>query len=160
VEKLWINQSPRFQVEISIKEYISYMAIAGYSGTPLLKKLGLKEGLKVWVLHPPDNYFQLLEADISSQVCPPEEWPDWVQLFAANRADFEKGMQSLKAAYRKNPKLVIWVSWYKKSSGMATDLTEEVIRGYALKNGLVDVKVCAVSELWSGLKLVVPLSKR
>jgi len=136
------------------------MAIAGYSSTPLLKKLGLKEGLKVWVLHPPDNYFQLLEADISSQVCPPEEWPDWVQLFAANRSDFEKGMQSLKAAYRKNPKLVIWVSWYKKSSGMATDLTEDVIRGYALKNGLVDIKVCAVSELWSGLKLVVPLSKR
>jgi hypothetical protein len=136
------------------------MATAGYSGTPLLKKLGLKEGLKVRLLHAPDNYFQLLEADISFQVCPPEEWPDWVHLFAANRRDFEEGMRSLKPAYRKNPKLVIWVSWYKKSSGKATDLTEDVIRGYALQNGLVDIKVCAVSELWSGLKLVVPVSKR
>jgi hypothetical protein len=136
------------------------MATAGYSGTPLLKKLGLKEGLKLWLLHAPDNYFQLLEADISSQLCSPGEWPDWVHLFAADRRDFEKGMQSLKAAYRKNPRLVIWVSWYKKSSGKATDLTEDVIRGYALSNGLVDIKVCAVSELWSGLKLVVPLSKR
>jgi len=55
---------------------------------------------------------------------------------------------------------VIWVSWYKKSSGIATDVTEDVIRNYALKNNLVDVKVCAVSEVWSGLKLVVPLAKR
>lgn len=136
------------------------MPAAGYSGTPLLKKLGLKESQKIWLLHAPDNYFQLLEADISSQVCPPEEWPDWVHLFAASSDEFEKGMRSLKTAWRKNPRLVIWVSWYKKSSGRATDLTEDMIRGYALQNGLVDIKVCAVSELWSGLKLVVPVSKR
>jgi hypothetical protein len=136
------------------------MATTGYSSTPLLKKLGLKEGLKVRLLHAPENYFQLLQADISSQVGRPGEWPDWVHLFAANLRDFEKGMQSLKAAYRKNPRMVIWVSWYKKSSGMATDLTEDLIRGYALSNGLVDIKVCAVSGLWSGLKLVVPLNKR
>ena len=136
------------------------MPAAGYSGTPLLKKLGLKESLKIWLFDAPANYFQLLEADISSQVCPPEEWPDWVHLFAASRNDFEKGMRSLKAAWRKNPRLVIWVSWYKKSSGRATDLTEDMIRGYALQNGLVDIKVCAVSELWSGLKLVVPVNKR
>jgi hypothetical protein len=136
------------------------MSAAGYSGTPLLKKLGLKEDLKVWLLHAPDDYFQLLGADISAQVCPSGEWPDWVHLFAVNRHDFEKGMESLKAAWRKNPRLVIWASWYKKSSGKATDLTEDVIRGYALGNGLVDIKVCAVSELWSGLKLVVPVSKR
>ena len=136
------------------------MATAGYSGTPLLKKLGLKEGWKVWLLHAPDNYFHLLEVDISAQICPPEECPDWVHLFAAGRRDFEKGMQLLKPVWRKNPRLVIWVSWYKKSSGQATDLTEDAIRGYALQNGLVDIKVCAVSELWSGLKLVVPVSKR
>jgi hypothetical protein len=136
------------------------MATAGYSGTPLLKKLGLKEDQRVWLLHPPDNYFGLLEVDISAQVCGAEEVPDWVHLFAASRRAFEDGMRALKAVCRKNPRIVVWVSWYKKSSGMATDMTEDVIRGYALSNGLVDIKVCAVSELWSGLKLVVPLNKR
>ena len=69
-------------------------------------------------------------------------------------------MKALVPVIKKNYSLVIWVSWYKKSSGIKTDLTEDVIRDYALKNSLVDVKVCAVSEIWSGLKLVVPLSKR
>jgi len=136
------------------------MPTPGYSGTPLLKKLGLKEGLRVWLINPPDNYFQWLEADISAQVCSPKELPDWVHLFAPTQAAFGKGMQSLKAAYKKNPRLVIWVSWYKKISGIPTDLTEDIIRGYALQNGLVDIKVCAVSEQWSGLKLVVPVSQR
>jgi hypothetical protein len=112
----------------------------------------------VRLIHPPADYFQWLQADISPQLCSSKELPDWVHLFAANRSAFEKGMQSLKAL--KNPRLVIWVSWYKKSSGVPTDLTEDIIRGYALQNGLVDSKVCAVSEQWSGLKLVVPLSKR
>jgi hypothetical protein len=136
------------------------MATAGYSGTPLLKKLGLKEGQRIWLLHPPDDYFQLLEANISDQLCSPGECPDWAHLFAASRAIFVEGMRALTAASRKNPRIVIWVSWYKKSSGVATDLTEDVIRGFALENGLVDIKVCAVSDLWSGLKLVVPLNKR
>jgi hypothetical protein len=136
------------------------MATAGYSGTPLLKKLGVKEGLKVSLLHPPDDYFRLLETDISAQLCLPGDVPDLVHLFAASRKDFEEGMRSLKAAIRKNPRIVIWVSWYKKSSGIVSDVTEDVIRGYALSSGLVDIKVCAVSELWSGLKLVVPVSKR
>src|SRR5271167_2487041 len=112
------------------------MATAGYSGTPLLKKLGLKEGQRVWLLHLPDDYFHLLEADISSQVCGREEVPDWVHLFAADRHEFEEGMKALKAVCRKNPRIVIWVSWYKKSSGVASDMTEDVIRGYALSNGL------------------------
>lgn len=136
------------------------MATAGYSGTPLLKKIGLKPNLKVWLIHPPEDYFQLLEVDISTQVCSPVECPDWVHLFAANQAVFEKAMRSLAPVWKKNPRLTIWVSWYKKSSGIATDLTEDVIRGYALSNGLVDIKVCAVSDKWSGLKLVVPLNKR
>jgi hypothetical protein len=136
------------------------MATAGYSGTPLLKKLGLKEEQRVRLLHPPDDYFTWLAVDISGQLCTAGECPDWVHLFAASRAIFEQGMRSLGASIRKNPRIVIWVSWYKKSSGVATDLTEDMIRGFALENGLVDIKVCAVSELWSGLKLVVPLNKR
>jgi hypothetical protein len=86
--------------------------------------------------------------------------PDWIHLFAPTRKVFEKEMPAVLTACEKNRQLVVWVSWYKKSSGKATDLTEDVIRGYALANGLVDIKVCAVNEEWSGLKLVVPVSKR
>src|ERR1700722_12053965 len=105
------------------------MATAGYSGTPLLKKLGLKEGQRVRLLHPPDDYFTWLAVDISGQQCAAGECPDWVHLFAASRVIFEQGMRSLGASIRKNPRIVIWVSWYKKSSGVATDLTEDMIRG-------------------------------
>ena len=83
-----------------------------------------------------------------------------MHLFAASRKDLEKGMAALKPLWSKHTGLVIWVSWYKKSSGVATDLTENMVRDYALQNGLVDIKVCAVSPQWSGLKLVVPLKKR
>lgn len=72
----------------------------------------------------------------------------------------EKALNQLKKTCKQNPRLVIWVSWYKKSAGIPTDLTENEVREYALKNELVDIKVCAVSEIWSGLKLVVPLNKR
>lgn len=136
------------------------MPIAGYSGTPLLKKLGVKADWKLRLIGTPEGYLDWLEADISGQLCPARDIPDWVHLFAVNRRDFEREMKVLTPVWRKNTAVVIWVSWYKKSSGMATDLTEDVIRGYALANGLVDIKVCAVSEQWSGLKLVVPLNKR
>lgn len=75
-------------------------------------------------------------------------------------------MKKLKAFCKKNPTVMIWISWYKKSAlrqaqgKLSTDVTEDVIRNYALKNDLVDIKVCAVSDIWSGLKLVVPLAKR
>jgi hypothetical protein len=136
------------------------MANVGYSGTPLLKKLGLKEGFRIWLINPPEGYFQWLDKDISSQLCPPRILPDWAQLFAGSIREFEAGMRRLEKAYKKNTGMTIWVSWYKKSSGIPTDLTEDIIRGYALRHGLVDIKVCAVNEQWSGLKLVVPLGKR
>jgi hypothetical protein len=136
------------------------MPAAGYSGTPLLKKLGLKKEFRIRLLHAPSGYFDWLETDISSQLCGPGQSPDLVHLFAADWAIFATSMRSLAPLWKKNPQLVIWVSWYKKSSGIATDLTEDLIRNYALDNGLVDIKVCAVSDNWSGLKLVVPLAKR
>ena len=136
------------------------MALAGYSGTPLVKKLGLKEGLKLRLVNAPADYFAWLETDVSGQLCPSGGVPDWVHVFAVSRKDFEREMKALAAVWRKNPQVAIWVSWYKKSSGKSTDLTEDVIRGYALANGLVDIKVCAVSEEWSGLKLVVPVKNR
>jgi len=136
------------------------MATAGYSGTPLIKKLGITPSTEVNVLNQPTEYFELLETDISDQLINGSIPADLVHLFVKSSKEFESEMKKLKIAIQKNPNIVIWVSWYKKSAGIKTDVTEDVIRNYALKNGLVDVKVCAVSDLWSGLKLVVPLAKR
>ncbi len=133
---------------------------AGYSGTPLLKKLGIRPGMKILLINQPDDYYELLEINISDQLCKKNENPDFIHLFAKTSKEFEEEMKKLKAVYKKNTSITIWVSWYKKSSKIPTDVTEDVIRNHALKNDLVDVKVCAVSELWSGLKLVVPLKKR
>lgn len=149
-------EKPAFDVHKPVYD----MRAAGYSGTPLLKKLGIKAGWKIRLIGVPADYFRWLEADLSGQVCPAREVPDFVHLFAPSVKEFEKGMGGVLPLAAKNPQLVVWVSWYKKSSGIATDLTEEVIRNYALANGLVDIKVCAVSEEWSGLKLVVPVAKR
>jgi hypothetical protein len=136
------------------------MATAGYSGTPLFKKLGIKPEMKVLLLNEPANYPDLLKANISAQLCKKNEAPDLVHLFVINNKVFEAAMRKLQPVYQKNPAISIWVSWYKKSANIPTDITEDTIRNYALKNGLVDVKVCAVSDIWSGLKLVVPLLKR
>jgi len=136
------------------------MAVAGYSGTPLLKKLGIAADTKILLLNAPADYADLLEADISKQLCKKNETPDLVHLFSEKKILFEKKMQELISLIKKNPKIVIWVSWYKKSAKKETDITEDTIRNYALRNGLVDIKVCAVSEVWSGLKLVVPLTLR
>lgn len=133
---------------------------SGYSGTPLLKKLGIKPAAKLMLINAPDNYFQLLETDISAQLASKNETPDLVHLFVKSNKELEAEMKKLQPHINKNCNIVIWVSWYKKSAGIATDVTEDVIRNYALKNGLVDVKVCAVSETWSGLKLVVPVANR
>jgi len=136
------------------------MTAAGYSGTPLLKKLGIKPGHKLVLINQPGNYFELLEADVTDQLCNKNEVPDLIHLFTVTKKEFESEMERLEPVIEKNKKIVIWVSWYKKSSGMATDITEDTIRNFALKNNLVDVKVCAVSDIWSGLKLLVPLKSR
>ena len=136
------------------------MATSGYSGTPLLKKLGIKPELKVLLINEPDNYYDLLEVNIKDQISRQNDVPDFIHLFVKSNREFESEMKKLKPIIKKKPGIVIWVSWYKKSAGIATDVTEDVIRNYALKNDLVDVKVCAVSDVWSGLKLVVPLAKR
>jgi hypothetical protein len=134
------------------------MKTAGYSGTPLLKKLGIKEHMSVMLIHEPENYFGLLEKDITEQFCKKKEQPDFIHLFVKTKKDFEIEMRKLQSSIK--PTTVIWVSWYKKSAGIPTDITEDVIRNYALQNDLVDIKVCAVSDVWSGLKLVVPVAKR
>jgi hypothetical protein len=136
------------------------VSTTGYSGTPLIKKLGIKPEMKVLLINEPDDYYSLLETNISDQICKKNETPDFIHLFVATEKIFIREMKKLKPVYKKNPSITIWVSWYKKAAKITTDITEDTIRNYALQNDLVDVKVCAVSEVWSGLKLVVPVSKR
>ena len=133
---------------------------AGYSGTPLLKKLGIKPEMKILLIHQPDDYYSILNTAIQEQLCKKNETPDFIHLFVKASGQFENEMNKLKAVCKKNTSIIIWVSWYKKSAKILSDVTEDLIRNYALKNDLVDVKVCAVSDEWSGLKLVVPLKKR
>ena len=136
------------------------MATAGYSGTPLIQKLGIKPSMKVLLINQPTNYFELLGIDISKNICKRNQTPDLVHLFVKNVKEFEYEMKKLKPVCKQNPNVTIWVSWYKKAAKIETDITEDVIRNHALANDLVDVKVCAVSDIWSGLKLVVPVAKR
>ncbi len=132
----------------------------GYSGTPLLKKLGIKPGMNILLINRPDDYYDLLETTIDSLLCKKNEIPDLIHVFVTTVKEFEKEMKKLKPVCKLNTSITIWVSWYKKTARIPSDVTEDVIRGYALKNDLVDVKVCAVSTIWSGLKLIVPLNKR
>jgi hypothetical protein len=160
VSYLWITVVLMWIWQFRPITVVLAMATAGYSGKPLLKKLGIRPCMKVLLINQPDNYFELLETDILDQQVKKNEVPDLIHLFVKNNKEFEAEMKKLKLLIKKNPNLVIWVSWYKKTAGIKTDVTEDVIRNYALRNDLVDVKVCAVSESWSGLKLVVPLNKR
>ena len=90
------------------------MATAGYSGTPLLKKLGIKPGDKLVLINRPENYFELLEADLTEQICTKNELPDLIHLFAISKKEFESEMKGLDRLIKMNKKVVIWVSWLKK----------------------------------------------
>lgn len=133
------------------------MAIAGYSGTPLVQKLGIKPEMKVLLFGAPADYFQLLETDISKQVIKTGK-ADFVHVFATSKKDLDKQFNQL---IKKLPATaVIWISWYKKAAKIPTDITEDTIREIVLPTGWVDVKVCAVSDIWSGLKIVQRISNR
>jgi hypothetical protein len=124
--------------------------MAGYSGTPLLKKLGIKEGHRVLLVNPPRSLPEELQGLLEAKSKPPV---DFVLLFATSQAEYQADFA--RAAKMIVPDGMVWIAWPKKASGMKTDLTENTIRDHALKTKFVDVKVCAVDETWSGLKLVV-----
>lgn len=128
---------------------------AGYSGKPLIDKLGLKPGMRACAIGAPDNYVAMLgvgEADIVFEA-QPASGVVFLHLFASRRGDLEERLPELMRLMDRDG--MIWVSWPKKSSGVETDIREDAIREVALPLGLVDVKVCAVDEIWSGLKLVI-----
>lgn len=126
----------------------------GYSGTPLVRKLGIRPGMRLLVDAAPRPYGEIVADLPDVELVKHAHGPiDMVHLFATSRAQLERRL----AEYRDRifPDGMIWVSWPKKNARVATDLTEDVVRTAALAAGLVDVKVCAVDDVWSGLKLVI-----
>jgi hypothetical protein len=133
---------------------------SGYSATALPEKLGLKPGMIVVAIDPPDNYRKLL-APIPSGVnfaTRPTGNTKLVHLFATRRTELANQLSILRRKIADDA--AVWVSWPKKSSGVVTDITEDAIRAVALPLGFVDVKVCAVDETWSGLKLMIRRENR
>jgi hypothetical protein len=133
---------------------------SGYSGTPTAKKLGIKAGVTVIVVNTPGDYARLLGGvpegvGLRSSL---RGKADIVHLFVTSEADLVKRIDAMRRAIE--PDGAIWVSWPKRASKVPTDLTEDVIRRVALGNRLVDVKVCAIDDTWSGLKLVIPVAHR
>jgi hypothetical protein len=133
---------------------------AGYSKKSLIEKLGIKDGFVISIIGAPKDYATALgklPAGVN-QSKKLESPLDFVQFFCSERSRLEDNFATLKEALA--PSGMLWVSWPKASSGVPTDLTENVVREIGLKNGLVDVKVCAVDETWSGLKFVFRLKDR
>jgi hypothetical protein len=128
---------------------------AGYSGTPLAKKLGIKASSHLMLLDAPESYAALLEPLPDGVVFENTANPrvDIAHIFVTRKEDLAKHLSALRK--KLTPEAALWVSWPKKASKLPTSVTEDLIREVALPLGFVDIKVCAVSEVWSGLKLVV-----
>jgi hypothetical protein len=133
---------------------------AGYSGTPLAKKLGIKDGMKIVACDAPENYAALLGELPAGVTVDRERSPDvdLIHLFTNSRDGLFRGLAELRGLIKQNG--TIWVSWYKKAAKLPTEITEDTVREAAFPLGLVDVKVCAVDEKWSGLKLVIRRENR
>ena len=132
----------------------------GYSGTPLVKKLGIKSGQRIIILNPPEGYESTLGVlpdgvEIATELT---GIFDFIHFFTKERGELNARFPELKAALAMDG--MLWVSWPKKASKIPTDLDENVIRNTGLANGLVDVKVAAIDERWSGLKFVYRVKDR
>ena len=128
---------------------------AGYSGTPLAKKLGIREGCRVVTIKAPANYHQLLQGipanvDFGKRV---SQGTDIVHVFSTEKSALKTCLATLRKSIRSDA--AVWVSWPKQAAKLPTDITEDTIRELALPLGFVDIKVCAVNAIWSGLKLVI-----
>jgi hypothetical protein len=135
----------------------------GYSGTPLARKLGIKDNFRAALLHVPDEVKSelreaLTKCRIQNSLGRGDRDVDFIFLFAKSCAALH--LELTPAANALAPAGMLWISWPKKSSGVATDLTENMVREAGLAAGLVDIKVCAVTEIWSGLKFVIPVKNR
>lgn len=129
--------------------------MAGYSGTPLAKKLGFKPGMRAWTLGMPESVRTAIERDAPpiERLESPEPPVDLAHVFVTSCAALDCELRMLLPLIARDG--MIWVSWPKQTSKKPTDITEDVVRALALPLGLVDIKVCAVDDIWSGLKLVI-----
>lgn len=134
--------------------------MAGYSGTPLVKKLGIKPGFRLYAKNPPENYGNLI-APLPEKVQIFRRLTndmDMIHFFTTSRVELANNIGTYMSHIKQDG--MIWISWPKKSAKVPTDVTEDVIREIVLPLGLVDVKVCAVDAIWSGLKLVIRKENR
>jgi hypothetical protein len=134
--------------------------MTGYSGTPLVKKLGIKEGHRIAFPSAPDGFLELIGdlpggVTVKSRATGPL---DVIVFFTRSRAELERRLPALRRAM--DPAAGVWIAWPKRSSGVPTDMTEHVARELGLANKLVDNKVAAIDETWSGLRLVIRLEDR
>jgi hypothetical protein len=133
---------------------------AGYSKKSLVDKLGIKEGKKVAILNPPENYSATLgplpKNVVATKILQPRTY--FIHFFTKQKRNLESNFPKLKRALAHDG--MLWISWPKKASKIATDLDENLVREIGLQHGLVDIKVCAVDEVWSGLKFVYRIKDR
>jgi len=127
--------------------------MAGYSSTPLIKKLGIKENMRIMLVHAPDHYRALLGTIPTGVFETATQDISFTHAFYYDRTKFEQELPSLTCKMARDG--MIWISWPKKASKVPTTMSEDIIREVALPIGLIDVKVCAVDEIWSGLKLMI-----
>jgi len=133
--------------------------MAGYSGTPLVKKLGIKEDFNILIANAPNDFAQHLELPDGVTVNGRSKQPvDFVLFFVKSQSELEKKFSHYSA--RLTPAGMLWISWPKKTSGVQSDLNENIVRETGLAKGMVDIKVCAVDDVWSGLKFVFRLKDR
>tara|TARA_A100000171_G_scaffold51406_1_gene65624 strand:+ start:206 stop:616 length:411 start_codon:yes stop_codon:yes gene_type:complete len=135
--------------------------MTGYSGSSLLKKLGIKDGFKIMVLNKPDYYWNLFDSlpgNLDLVDSQSEGLVDFIHFFTKYEEELQGKILNLKSQLK--PTGMLWISWPKKASKVLTDIDEGIVRRIGLKSGLVDVKVCAVDEVWSGLKFVFRLKDR
>lgn len=135
--------------------------MAGYSATPLVKKLGFKEGFRAAVVNPPPGFQRELEPlpeDVQIIAVSLPKGLDLILLFVETQQQLENELPRLQRKLAQNG--MLWIAWPKRASGVPTDLSENIIRSIGLDAGLVDVKVCAVNDIWSGLKFVYRLKDR
>lgn len=134
--------------------------MAGYSSTPLAKKLGIKPGFHIKLVNAPEYYFELF-TDLPPELIvenTEDSKLNFIHFFTKSKVEYETILPQLLQQLK--PDGMIWASWPKKSAKVAADITEDIVRNYALQIGLVDIKVCAVDDTWSGLKLVIPVKNR
>ena len=134
--------------------------MAGYSGTPLVKKLGIKPGFDVAFVNAPEDFVKQLDlpADVNIRSHSTSKDLDFVLVFVKSQKILTTAFTQYSRKIKPNG--MLWVSWPKKTSGVQTDLTENIVRDIGLAGGLVDVKVCAIDDVWSGLKFVYRLRDR